>query len=220
MGLFRKHVIRSHWRVIWRHSWGVSATGSFNVDLTCFCLIHGVLFRKLALDQLNHLVCDLTASVKHCNTVETTVETLPRLPLQSGNQPWQPSWQLVTRFAPWRVRTYGANQKCELRCEPAQSCSRYTRRNAYQLCVPACVPTPCAPSRGSSSRTPGCVKSLREVLRETRTGNSARHPDYRDFAHFWLRDGGARNTARKHALRYLTRVIHGVDFTNGHLMVL
>jgi hypothetical protein len=48
------------------------------------------------------------------------------------------------------------------------------------------------------------VKLLREVLREILA--------VRAFRALQVRDRGARNTARKHADRHLTRLIHGVVF--------
>jgi hypothetical protein len=57
-----------------------------------------------------------------------------------------------------------------------------------------------------------CVEKLRERLRKAMAWMASRIDQ--------VRDGRARNTARKHADRFLTRVIHGVVFPQMGLMVL
>lgn len=97
-----------------------------------------------------------------------------------GNHLWQLAWQPHV-WQPPELVTIGGNRAGNHRsgsrqprvrgCEPKvrtslRTCCRYALRNAYQWCVPVCVPVPCVPIRWSVSRTPGCVKCVRETLRE------------------------------------------------------
>ena len=67
----------------WVHSWGWLSQRSFNVIFASFRLVHGV-----------NSTTRCSASEKHCDTVETSVETSALWAAQSVGFRWQPS--LVT----------------------------------------------------------------------------------------------------------------------------
>ncbi len=154
----------------WFHSWGWFSQRSFNVVFASFRLVHGV-----------NSTTRCSTSEKHCDTVETSVETSALWAAQRGGFRWQPAWQ-PHAWQPPELVTIGGNRTGNHRtgsrqprvrgCEPKvrtslRTCCRYALGNAYRRCVPVCVPMPNNSVSGTVSRTPGCVKCVREVLRET-----------------------------------------------------
>ena len=99
------------------HSWGVSATGSFGLDLTCFCLVHEVCFRRTGV-----------------------------LPVKNTAIPWQPEWKPRV-WQPGKVVTTDGNcagnylSGSRQHCEPkARTSVRTTSAELCPLRTPECVP--------------------------------------------------------------------------------
>ena len=161
------HPVSGWWSAIdAAHSWGVFTNHSFDLVEACFCLIHGVGFRRTRFIhgvnfanasfnvvrtsfRLVHGVCFASrhsTSEKHCDTVETSVETSALWAAQRVGFRWQPVWQpnvwqppeLVT-FRGNRAgnRRPGSRQPRVIGCEPrcglaAGAPSAMRTRGAYQ----------------------------------------------------------------------------------------